>query len=186
MTFELSGTNWSVRHIIAGELPPLADTGVTPLGLQPFIVHRFTLAPLVPESWADQRPKIVDDGGWGVDTTEPVFELLVKCLPRIWQGAADFAGALWNELPTVVDDVLREALLTDVASRVSRPFRRRVLRELGPYALLPDSSLDALTSETIAALRAAMDCARRDRSGIRRDARTRPAGTEPVDPAPAH
>lgn len=151
VTFEPDGANWTVRHVLAGELAPLADTGAVPSGLQPFIVHRFSLAPPAPASWEDNRPKIVDDGAWGVDTTEPVVNLLLESLPRIWQGAADFGGAVFDQLPAVVDEVTREALLTDAASRVSRPFRRRVLRELGPNALLTDSELDALTGAAIAA-----------------------------------
>jgi hypothetical protein len=145
VTFELGADNiWSVRHVIAGELAPLADTGNVPLGLQPYIVHRFTLAPFEPASWNDRRPRIVDDGGWGVDTTDPVIRLLLESLPRIWQGAADFGGAVFDDLPPVIDEVTREALLTDAASRLSRPIRRRVLRELGPFALLSDSEIDAL------------------------------------------
>jgi hypothetical protein len=145
VTFELAADNaWSVRHVIAGELAPLADTGNVPLGLQPYIVHRFTLAPFEPASWVDRRPRIVDDGGWGVDTTDPAIKLLLESFPRIWQGAADFGGAVFDDLPPVVDDVTREALLSDAASRLSRPLRRRVLRELGPYALLSDSEIDAL------------------------------------------
>ncbi|NTU63553.1 MAG: hypothetical protein HGB05_09140 [Chloroflexi bacterium] len=73
-----------------------------------------------------------------MDTTEPAFRLLVECLPRIWQGAAGFVGAVFDELPPVMDGVTREGLLTDAASRLSGPFRRRVLRELGPFATLSD------------------------------------------------
>ena len=40
VTFEPDGANWSVRHVIAGELLPLADTGVNPSGLQPYHRHR--------------------------------------------------------------------------------------------------------------------------------------------------
>ena len=151
VTFEPDGDSFSVRHVIAGELAPLADTGVVPTGLQPYVVHRFTLAPLAPDTWVDARPRIVDDGGWGVDTSEPLVKLVLESLPRIWQGAADFGGVLFDELPGGIDEITREALITDAAARVGRPFRRRVLRELGPYALLPDSSLDALTDESVAA-----------------------------------
>ncbi|HEU4694465.1 MAG TPA: DUF6603 domain-containing protein [Vicinamibacterales bacterium] len=151
VTFEPDGANWSVRHVIAGELLPLADTGVNPTGLQPYLVHRFTLAPVAPSTWNDQRPKIVDDGGWGVDTTDPSLPLLFKALPLIWKGAAEFAGGLFDALPPVMDDVTREALLADAASRVSTPFRRRVLRELGPFATFADINLDRVTDADIAA-----------------------------------
>ena len=100
-------------------------------------------------TWDTSRPKITDDGGWGVDTTEPVVKLLLEFVPPIWQFAADFGGAVFNDIPAVLDDVTREALVTDAASRVSTPFRRRILRKLGPYALLPDSALDALTDAEI-------------------------------------
>ena len=39
VTFARVGDNWSVRHVIAGELSRLADTGISPTGLQPYIVH---------------------------------------------------------------------------------------------------------------------------------------------------
>ena len=152
VTFEKVGDNWSVRHVLAGELPPMLETGTTPTGLQPFIAHQFSIAPLVSESWETERPRIVDDGGWGADPTEPLFALFVECLPRIWQGAAGFADAVYRDLPTVMDDVTREALITDAATRVSRPFRRRVLRDFGPFALKSDAELDAITAEQIAAL----------------------------------
>ena len=152
VTFELVGAAWSVRHVLAGELPQLRETGTAPTGLQPFIVHQFTLAPLVPASWDTERPKIVDDGGWDVDTSEPTFHLLVDCLPRIWAGAAAFSSAVYTDLPPVIDEVTREALITDAATRVSAPFRRRVLRELGPFSLLPDANLDAVTNDQVAAL----------------------------------
>lgn len=150
VTFEPDGANWSVRHVIAGELAPLADTGVVPTGLQPYIVHRFTMAPVAPETWDTARPKIVDDGGWGVDKDDPLVKLILDAFPPIWQGAADFGGAVFADIPPVMDDVSREALLTDAATRVSRSFRRRVLRELGPHALLSDSALDALSDTAIA------------------------------------
>jgi len=152
VTFELIGNDWSVRHVLAGEVPPLPETGVVPTGLQPFIVHQFTLAPKSPAAWDTDRPKIVDDGGWGVDTTEPTFGLLVECLPRIWAGAAAFTSAVYGDIPPVLDEITREALITDAASRVSNPFRRRVLRQLGPFALLPDENLDAVTDQQVAAL----------------------------------
>ncbi|HEY9463910.1 MAG TPA: DUF6603 domain-containing protein [Vicinamibacterales bacterium] len=150
VTFEPAGDTFAVRHIIAGELFPIPDTGNSPTGLQPYIVHRFDLAPPPSSTWDTQRPKIVADGGWGVDTTEPVIKLLLNGLPRIWQGAADFGGAVFDDIPAVVDAVTREALITDAADRVSAPFRRRVLRKLGPYALLTDDELDALTNAQIA------------------------------------
>lgn len=142
VTFHGAGPDLSVRHVIAGELFPLADTGFSPAGLQPYTVHRFRLTPLPSSSWLDQRPKIVADGGWGVDTTDPVVGLLMGALPRIWQGAAEFTGAVFNDIPPVVDDVTREALLTDAATRLSGPFRRRV-REISvrlPCCLIPLST----------------------------------------------
>src|SRR5215204_2706647 len=149
VTFAPTGDTWSVRHIIAGELFPIPDTGNSPTGLQPYIVHEFALAP-VPTSTSDtSRPKITDDGGWGVDATEPVVKLLLEFVPPIWQFAADFGGAVFNDIPAVLDDVTREALVIDAASRVSTPFRRRILKKLGPYAFLPDSALDALTDADI-------------------------------------
>jgi len=151
VTFHGSGLDLSVRHVIGGELFPLADTGFSPAGLQPYTVHKLRLTPLPASSWIDQRPKIVADGGWGIDTTDPVVDLLGRALPRIWQGAAEFTGAVFHDIPPVVDDVTREALLTDAATRLSGPFRRRVLRELGPFALLTDSALDAVTDADIAA-----------------------------------
>src|SRR5687767_5010263 len=72
VTFARVGDNSSVRHIIAGELFPIPDTGNSPTGLQPYIVHEFALAPVATSTWDTSRPKITDDGGWGVDTTEPV------------------------------------------------------------------------------------------------------------------
>ena len=45
VTLERSGEAWSVRHVIAGELPPLAETGTTPAGLQPYVIHRIALTP---------------------------------------------------------------------------------------------------------------------------------------------
>ena len=152
VTFEAVGSEWSVRHVLAGELPPLPETGATPTGLQPFIVHQFTLAPVAPENWDTTRPTIVDDGGWGVDTTEPTFQLLLDILPRIWGAAAEFGSAVYGDLPPVLDEITREGLITDAAARVSGPFRRRVLRQLGPFALLPDENLDAVTDAEIAAL----------------------------------
>jgi Family of unknown function (DUF6603) len=149
VTFARVGDNSSVRHIIAGELFPIPDTGNSPTGLQPYIVHEFALTPVPTSTWDTSRPKITDDGGWGVDTTEPVVKLLLEIVPPIWQFAADFGGAVFNDIPAVLDDVAREALVTDAASRVSTPFRRRILRKLGPYALLPDSALDALTDAEI-------------------------------------
>ena len=149
VTFARVGDNWSVRHIIAGELFPIPDTGNSPTGLQPYIVHEFALTPVATSTWDTSRPKITDDGGWGVDTTEPVVKLLLDSCRRFWQFAADFGGAVFNDIPAVLDDVTREALVTDAASRVSTPFRRRILRKLGPYALLPDSALDALTDAEI-------------------------------------
>ena len=151
VTFATAGDSRSVRHIIAGELFPIPDTGNSPTGLQPYIVHDFALAPVPTPTWETSRPKITDDGGWGVDTTEPVVKLLLESVPPIWQFAADFGGAVFNDIPAVLDDVTREALVTDAASRVSTPFRRRILRKLGPYALLPDSALDALTDADILA-----------------------------------
>jgi hypothetical protein len=152
VTFELIANEWSVRHVLAGEVPPLPETGAVPTGLQPFIVHQFTLAPKSPGTWDTERPQIVDDGGWGVDTSEPTFRLLVESLPRIWAGAAEFVSAVYGDLPPVLDGITREALITDAAARVSTPFRRRVLRQLGPFALLPDENLDAVTNDQVAAL----------------------------------
>ena len=43
VTFARAGDNQSVRHIIAGELFPIPDTGNSPTGLQPYIVHEFAL-----------------------------------------------------------------------------------------------------------------------------------------------
>ncbi len=182
VTFEPDGANWSVRHVLAGELPPLAETGPSPAGLQPFIIHRFTLAPPAPSTWTAGRPTIVDDGGWGVDTTEPLFHLLVECLPRIWQGAAQFTGAVFDQLPSVIDTVTREALLTDAAARVSGPFRRRVLerpRAVCPAARREPGCRDAAADRGAAA---AGGTARRGQGGAgARASRPRaPARVQPV------
>jgi hypothetical protein len=64
VTFAPTGDTWSVRHIIAGELFPIPDTGNSPTGLQPYIVHEFALAPVPTTTWDTSRPKITDDGGW--------------------------------------------------------------------------------------------------------------------------
>ena len=45
-----------------------------------------------------------------MDTTEPVVKLLLELVPPIWQFAADFGGAVFNDIPAVLDDVTREAL----------------------------------------------------------------------------
>jgi hypothetical protein len=152
VTFEPVGGDWSVRHVLGGELPPLPETGAAPTGLQPFIVHQVTLAPRAPESWQTDRPRINADGAWGVDTTEPAFAVLMEWLPRIWAGAAEFGGAVYGDLPPAIDEITREALITDAASRMSAPFRRRVLRQLGPFALLPDEDLDAISDAQVAEL----------------------------------
>lgn len=152
VTFEATGGKWDVRHVLAGELPPLAGTGVVPTGLQPYIVHRFALTPLGADTWNDGRPKITADGGWGVDRTDPALLPLVKFLPQVWSAATGFPGAVWADVPPVLDSVAREALLTDAASRAGGTFRRRVLRELGPFSILPDAQLDALDATDIAAL----------------------------------
>ena len=172
VTFEPDGTDWTVQHVLAGELPPLAETGAVPTGLQPYIVHRFTLAPVTPATWTDARPKLADDGGWGADATEPVLSLFVDLLPRVWGAAAGFTGAVWEGVPPVLDGVTREALITDAAERAKAPFRRRVVGELGPFATLPDEDLDAVTSEAIAALLPAvgrLDVDREARALVRPD-----------------
>ena len=51
-----------------------------------------------------------------------------------------------------MDDVAREGLLTDAASRVSGRFRERVVGDLGPFAALPVENRDAVTAAEIAAL----------------------------------
>ena len=99
------------------------------------------------------QAQIVDDGGWCVDTSEPTFRLLVESLPRIWAGAAEFVSAVYGDLPPVLDGITREALITDAAARVSTPFRRRVLRQLGPFPLwrVPLPVSEALEEEYIGA-----------------------------------
>ncbi len=152
VTFEAEGTGFDVRHVLAGELPALADTGVAPTGLQPYIVHRISLSPPAPATWDEGRPRITGNGGWGVDKTDPALMSVLKVLPQLWSAAAGFTGAVWNDVPPVLDGIAREALLADAADRVSGTFRRRVLRDLGPFAALSDAELDALTPAAVAAL----------------------------------
>jgi hypothetical protein len=163
VTFEPEGDGFGVRHVLAGELPALADTGNVPLGLQPYIVHRFTLSPLMPESWNAVRPKVTADGGWGVDRTDPALLALLEVLPQWWSAAAGFAGAVWNDVPPVLDGIAREAFLSDAADRVSGSMRRRVLRDLGPFALLTDAQLDAVDAAAVTALAPAVGPLRVDR-----------------------
>jgi hypothetical protein len=152
VTLERSGEAWSVRHVIAGELPPLAETGTTPAGLQPYVIHRIALTPQPPATWITKRPRVRDDGGWGVDPTEPALQLLLHWLPLIWRGAAKHVDPFWPDLPANLDEPARDALITSAADRISGTFRRRVLRELGPFSAMTDAQLDAITEPQIAAL----------------------------------
>ena len=133
VTFEPDGPHWSVRHVIGGELLPLADTGVNPTG--PAAVPR---APLHPGTGRAQHMESTSARrSWptvgGASTRpDPTLTLLFNALPLIWKGAAEFAGGLFDALPPVIDDVTREGLLADAASRVSTPFRRRVLARAWP------------------------------------------------------
>src|SRR4029079_19410646 len=123
-------------HVLAGELPAMPDTGFTPVGVQPFIVHKVSLTPPAAQTWLTERPRIVADGGWGGDDSDPAFQLLLHGLPGLWQRGAGFIGAegLFDGSPPVVDDITREAVLNDAADRIGTIFRRQVLRELGPFA----------------------------------------------------
>jgi len=152
VTFERSGDDWSVRHVIAGELPPLPETGVTPAGLQPYVVHRTGLTPQPAATWTTQRPRILDDGGWGVDETEPALQLLLHWLPLIWRVTAKHIDPLWPDLPLNLDEAARDGLITAAADRLAGTFRRRVLKELGPFAAFTDAQLDAITEAQLAAL----------------------------------
>ena len=152
VTLERSGEAWSVRHVIAGELPPLAETGTTPAGLQPYVIHRIALTPQPPATWNTNRPRVRDDGGWGVDATEPALQLLLHWLPLIWRVAAKHVDPFWPDLPANLDEPARDALITKAADKIAGTFRRRVLRELGPFAAMTDAQLDAITEPQIAAL----------------------------------
>lgn len=170
-------TQWAVRHVLAGELPPMPpmpEAGFTPVGLQPFIVHRVALTPPAPTTWLSSRPRLVDDGGWGGDDSDPAFQLLLHALPRLWERAAGFIGAegIFAGSPVVVDDIVREAVLTDAADRIGPVFRRKVLRELGPYSTSSDAVLDAVPqSEVDARIRelGKLDLAREARAMVRPD-----------------
>jgi hypothetical protein len=153
VTFEGAGQDWSVRHVIAGELQAMADTGRTPVGLQPYVVHRVSLTPPDAARTEQERPKIQGDGAWGVDTTDPTLMPLLEWLPYLWRLAAGHVSPLWPELPLNLDEAGRQALITEGADSLSAPFRRRVLAELGPFAhLRDDPALDAVTDQEIAAL----------------------------------
>lgn len=155
VTFEGSGTAWSVRHVIAGELPPFEGSEEKPVvGLQPFVVHRASLAAPAPANFAVQRPKIRANGGWGADATEPALQLLLHWLPLAWREAAEHADPLWVDLPLNMDAAARDALITKAADRLAgTTFRRRVLRELGPWAAVSDEELDGITEAEIEALK---------------------------------
>lgn len=151
VTFERSGEEWSVRHVIAGELPPLAETGTTPAGLQPYVVHRLPLTPPQPATWNTQRPKILGDGGWGFDKSDPALHFLLQWLPKYWRKVVQRVDPLWPDLPLDIDGATRDGLITQAANELAGPFRRRVLKELGPFAALKDTQLDAITEVQIAA-----------------------------------
>ena len=152
VTFVKHGTEWQVRHVLAGEHPPLADTGATPVGLQPYVVHTVALTPPAPDTWNTTRPRIVADGGWGADETDPALKPVLHLLPAIWRAAAGFTSAVWDDLPPIVDDVTREALLADAADRIGTRFRRDILRQLGPFASMSGAELDALDDASVAAV----------------------------------
>jgi hypothetical protein len=152
VTFEVAGNAWSVRHAIVSELPPLASTGTTPVGPQPYVLHRIPLTPQPAATWTTARPKLHDDGGWGADATEPALEFLLHWLPLIWRKAAGHLDRLWPDLPLNLDEGARDALISRAADRLAGTFRRRVIKELGPYADKTDTELDAIQSAEIAAL----------------------------------
>ena len=146
VTFSKQGTEWKVRHVLAGEHFPLADMGTTPTGLQPYVVHTVALTPPAPGTWNTSRPRLVADGGWGTDETDPALKPLLSFLPTVWRVAAGYTSAVWDHIPPQVDDITREGLLTEAADRVAGPFRRDVLRSFGPLALKTDAELDALSN----------------------------------------
>ena len=168
---------WAVRHVLAGELPPMPpmpEAGFTPVGLQPFIVHKVSLTPPAATTWLSGRPRIVGDGGWGGDDSDPAFQLLLHALPRLWERAAGFIGAdgIFAGSPVVVDDIVREAVLTDAADRIGKTFRRKILRELGPFATSTDAVLDAVPQADVdARIRelGKLDLAREARAMVRPD-----------------
>ena len=72
----------------------------------------------------------------------------------------------------MVDDIVREAVLTDAADRIGPLFRRKVLRELGPFATSTDAVLDAVPqAEVDARIRelGKLDLAREARAMVRPD-----------------
>ena len=72
----------------------------------------------------------------------------------------------------VVDDIVREAVLTDAADRVGPIFRRKVLRELGPFSTSTDAVLDAVPQADVdARIRelGKLDLAREARAMVRPD-----------------
>jgi hypothetical protein len=173
VTFAKQGTEWKVRHVLAGEHFPVADTGTTPTGLQPYVVHTVPLTPPSLDTWTTTRPRLVADGGWGADETDPALKPLLSFLPTVWRVAAGFTSAVWDDIPAQVDDITREALLTDAADRVAKPFRRDVLRRLGPFALKTDAELDAISDSaalaTVAARVGNFDIPKETRAIVRPD-----------------
>ena len=115
-------------------MPPMPEAGFTPVGLQPFIVHKVSLTPPAATTWLSDRPRIVDDGGWGGDDSDPAFQLLLHALPRLWERAAGFIGAdgIFAGSPVVVDDIVREAVLTDAADRIGPSLPPQGAARAGP------------------------------------------------------
>ena len=65
-------TQWAVRHVLAGELPPMPpmpEAGFTPVGLQPFIVHKVSLTPPAADDLAVRTGRASSTTAAGAATT---------------------------------------------------------------------------------------------------------------------
>ncbi|MCU0680745.1 MAG: hypothetical protein MUF34_00515, partial [Polyangiaceae bacterium] len=72
---------------------------------------------------------------------------LLYYIPKLWAWALGRLGQIVPPLPLGADGAARDAALDAAADSLAAPFRRQILREIGPLARLSDAALDALPDD---------------------------------------
>jgi hypothetical protein len=161
VTLRREGADWVVRHTLAGELPQenvriSPPALVVPSGLREWVVHEIPLTPPATSTWTDTgsgaRPRIGGTPGWEVDSTDPSVVALLQLFPKWWSWAVRELGGLVPTLPLGLTGAARDAALAEIADSVSVPFRRALVRDLGPFRHLADAQADAVDDAQIAAV----------------------------------
>ncbi|MCU0682751.1 MAG: hypothetical protein MUF34_10965, partial [Polyangiaceae bacterium] len=107
VTLRKRDNQWSVRHVLAGELPPAsvaASIGspapVVPAGVLPWVVHEASLEPPAASVWdTPERPTVKGGEAWGVDPTDSSIDGLLYYIPKLWAWALGRLGQIVPPLP---------------------------------------------------------------------------------------